>query len=335
MEAAFFDLDKTVIAKASVVAFGTPFYREGLISRRTILRALWGQLVYLHLGADEEKIARMRTSVLALTKGWDQTRVSEIVEDALERIVEPIIYSEALELMAFHRAAGRLIVIVSASPAEIVLPLARYLEVDEAIASRAQVDDDGRYTGEMAFDAFGPAKVGAMRTLASRHGVDLAASYAYSDSATDIPMLEAVGHPVAVNADRELARVAAEHDWETRVFARPVRLRPRAGRAAPIAAVGAGVMLAGGGAAWWWLRSRSGDQSTRSLRAATTPSATRMARRISFFMDRTLTRSTDPVRRRSLAEVDGNRTRRTGIARPNRVEGGEAHQVPGHLRRRA
>ena len=122
MEAAFFDLDKTVIAKASVVAFGTPFYREGLISRRTILRALWGQLVYLHLGADEAKIARMRSSVLALTKGWDQARVRAIVEEALEAVVEPIIFAEALELMDDHRAAGRLIVIVSASPEEIVGP---------------------------------------------------------------------------------------------------------------------------------------------------------------------------------------------------------------------
>jgi HAD superfamily hydrolase (TIGR01490 family) len=250
VEAAFFDLDKTVIAKASVVAFGTPLYKEGLISRRTILRGLWGQLVYLHLGAGEEKIAKMRTSVLALTKGWDQARVRSIVEEALEAVVEPIIYAEALDLMARHRAEGRLIVIVSASPEEIVLPLARYLGVDEAIASRASVDEAGRYTGEMAFDAFGPAKVDAMHDLAARLHIDLAASYAYSDSATDIPMLEAVGHPVAVNADRELARAASESGWESRVFARPVPLRPRRRRAAPVA-VGAAA-LAAGGAMWWW-----------------------------------------------------------------------------------
>ena len=210
VEAAFFDLDKTVIAKASVVAFGTPLYKEGLISRRTVLRGLWGQLVYLHLGADEARIARMRTSVLALTKGWDQVRVRAIVEEALESVVEPIVFAEALELLRAHRAAGRLVVIVSASPEEIVLPLAGYLGVDEVVASRAMVDDEGRYTGRMAFDAFGPAKVDAIRDLAARNGIDLQASYAYSDSATDIPMLETVGHPVAVNPDRELARVAAE-----------------------------------------------------------------------------------------------------------------------------
>jgi len=251
VEAAFFDLDKTVIAKASVVAFGTPFYREGLISRRTILRALWGQLVYLHLGADEAKIARMRSSVLALTKGWDQARVRAIVEDALEAVVEPIIFAEALELMDEHRAAGRLIVIVSASPEEIVGPLARYLGADEAIASRARVDEAGRYTGTMEFDAFGPAKVVAMHELAARRGVDLARSYAYSDSATDLPMLDTVGNAVAVNADRDLARVAAERGWEIREFSRSVQLAGPSRRAAPLA-LGAALAMAGGGAALWW-----------------------------------------------------------------------------------
>jgi HAD superfamily hydrolase (TIGR01490 family) len=252
VEAAFFDLDKTVIAKASVVAFGSPFYKEGLISRRTILRGLWGQLVYLHLGAGEEKIVKMRTAVLALTKGWDQARVQAIVEEALEAVVEPIIYGEALELMTRHRADGRLIVIVSASPEEIVLPLARYLGVDEAIASRAAVDGAGRYTGRMQFDAFGPAKVEAMKAIAGRRGVNLTDSFAYSDSATDLPMLEAVGHPVAVNADRELARVAAERGWETRVFDRPVKIESRGGRVTSTAVAGVAVLaVAGGGAVWW------------------------------------------------------------------------------------
>ena len=153
VEAAFFDLDKTVIASASMVAFGRRFYDAGLISRRTVLRGLWAQLVYLHLGASEQKLARMRESVLALTRGWEQAKVSGIVEDTLGSVVEPIIYAEALELMAEHRRAGRRIVIVSASPEEVVAPIGRLLDVDHVLASRAQVDIDGRYTGGMAFYA--------------------------------------------------------------------------------------------------------------------------------------------------------------------------------------
>ncbi|TMK89356.1 MAG: HAD-IB family hydrolase [Actinobacteria bacterium] len=255
MEAAFFDLDKTVIARASMVAFGRPFYRHGLISRRLLVRGLWGQLVYLYLGADEERLARMRESVLTLTKGWQQSQVRRIVREALTDVVTPIIYAEALELIEEHRVAGRRVFIVSASPSEIVEPLADYLEVDEAIASQARIDDEGCYTGEMAFYAYGANKAVAMGEVAEREGIDLSASWAYSDSATDLPMLEAVGHPVVVNPDRELARVARERGWEVRKFERPVRLRDRVPTPPPApTAVGATALVAGGVAALWWKR---------------------------------------------------------------------------------
>jgi HAD superfamily hydrolase (TIGR01490 family) len=255
MEAAFFDLDKTVIAKASMVAFGGPFYRHGLISRRLLVRGLWGQLVYLYLGADEQRLARMRESVLALTKGWEQAQVRRIVREALTDVVTPIIYAEALELIEEHRVAGRRVFIVSASPEEIVEPLADHLDVDEAIASRARLDDEGCYTGEMEFYAYGANKAEAMRDVAEREGIDLDRSWAYSDSATDIPMLETVGHPVAVNPDRELARVARERGWEVRRFERPVRLRDRVPTPPPApTAVGASALVVGGLAALWWKR---------------------------------------------------------------------------------
>jgi HAD superfamily hydrolase (TIGR01490 family) len=255
MEAAFFDLDKTVIAKASMVAFGGPFYRHGLISRRLLVRGLWGQLVYLYLGADEERLARMRESVLALTKGWEQAQVRRIVREALTDVVTPIIYAEALELIEEHRVAGRRIFIVSASPSEIVEPLADHLDVDEAIASRARLDERGCYTGEMEFYAYGPNKAEAMRDVAEKEGIDLAKSWAYSDSATDLPMLETVGHPVVVNPDRELARVARDRGWEVRKFERPVRLRDRVPTPPPApTAVGASALVAGGLAALWWKR---------------------------------------------------------------------------------
>ena len=173
-----------------------------------VARAVVSQLIYLHLGADEQKLARVRESMLTLTKGWDRSQVRQIVRETLLETVEPIIYAEALDLIEAHRAAGHQVYLVSASPEEIVQPLAELLGVDGAICSQGEVDDEGRYTGEMEFYAYGPFKAEAMRELAERTGIDLAASSAYSDSYTDLPMLEAVGHPVAVNPDRVLAKVA-------------------------------------------------------------------------------------------------------------------------------
>lgn len=268
VEAAFFDLDKTVIARASMVAFGRPFQRAGLLSRWLVVRALWGQLVYLYLGADEARMARMRESVLRLTRGWEQDRVRQVVREALDEAIEPIVFAEALDLIRQHQAEGRRVFIVSASPEEVVAPLAHYLGVDEAIATRARVDADGRYTGEVDFYSYGPHKATAMERVAEAQGIDLSRSYAYSDSATDLPMLEAVGFPVAVNADRELAKVARRRGWEMRTFTKPVRLRDRVPNppAGPTLAVGGGILAtAAAVGAWVWLRRRSVPASLRDL----------------------------------------------------------------------
>ena len=256
MIGAFFDLDKTVIAKASMAAFGRTLYRDGLLSRRILLRAAWSQLIFLHLGASEEKLATLREKVLRLTKGWERERVSALVREAMDEVVEPIIYAEALELIEQHRAKGHRVVIVSASPMEIVRPLADYLHIDDAIASVALVDEDGLYTGEMERYSYGPYKAEAMREIAEKYGLDLEASFAYSDSATDAPMLEAVGHPVAVNPDRVLARLARDRGWEIRHFVRPVRLRDRVPVPPPVPAAAVGLAFAVAGTAIAILRSR-------------------------------------------------------------------------------
>jgi HAD superfamily hydrolase (TIGR01490 family) len=288
VRAAFFDLDKTVIAKASMVAFGGPLYRAGLLSRWLLLRALYGQLVYLYLGADEARLARMRNAVLALTKGWHHDHVSALVREALEEVIEPLVYDEALELMRAHQADGDLVVIISASPEEIVAPLAEFLGADASLATRARLDDDGRYSGELETYCYGPAKADLMRQMAEERDLDLDASVAYSDSITDLPMLEAVGHPVAVNPDRGLLRLARSREWEVRWFERPVRLRDRVSMPRPAAtAAGGGLAaLAAAGAVWWWLR--RDPQASRSFRKATAPRPTSRARMNSFFTDRTL-----------------------------------------------
>jgi HAD superfamily hydrolase (TIGR01490 family) len=273
--AAFFDLDKTVIAKASMVAFSGPLHRAGLLSRRMLMRAAWGQLVYSQVGASDAKAAKLRDSVLRLTRGWDRAEIAAIVEDTLVDVVEPIIFDEALELIREHQAAGRKVFIVSASPQEVVVPLARYLGVDEALATKAELDDEGRYTGRTELYCYGPNKVVAMRSVIERDNISLAESYAYGDSASDLPMLEAVGHPAAVNPDRELLRAAQQHDWEVLRFSRRVPLRERVPMPAPKkAAVGGGAVaftaLAAIAGRWWLARRR--PPLTRLQRARQTVS---------------------------------------------------------------
>lgn len=252
MEAAFFDLDKTVIAKAAMIAFGPSLHRAGYLNRWLVLRALWAQIVFRYFGADEARMVKMRETALRLCTGWEQARIAELVDDALSTVIDPIVYDEALELIAEHRAAGRRVYLVSASPEEIVVPLARHLGVDGAIATRAEIDTRGRYTGAVEFYNAGANKVVAIEAEAERHDIDLRRSWAYSDSVTDLPLLEAVGHPVAVNPDRALQRVARERGWQILTFAHPRPLRSRVRRVGP-PATGIGALAAtAAGVAWWW-----------------------------------------------------------------------------------
>ena len=224
--AAFFDLDKTIIAKSSVLAFGKPFYQSGLLNRRAVLRSAYAQFVFALAGADEDQIERMRAYLTAMCTGWDVSQVREIVSETLHEIIDPIVYDEAVELISEHKAAGRDVVIVSSSGEEVVAPIGAMLGADHVVATQMHVAD-GRYTGEIGRYAYGPEKAVAILALAEERGYDLAGSYAYSDSATDVPMLEAVGHPFAVNPDRALRRVAAERGWPTLVFSNAVPLRQR------------------------------------------------------------------------------------------------------------
>jgi HAD superfamily hydrolase (TIGR01490 family) len=244
--AAFFDLDKTVIAKASVMAFSRPFYREGLLTRRIVARGLWGQLIFVRFGARAKTLERLRLRMLRLTTGWEQERVRRIVTETLLQVVGPITYKEAVDLIAEHKEAGRRVYIVSAAPEEIVEPLARHLGAEEAIATRAAVKA-GRYTGQLLSYAFGPQKAATIRQIAARDGLDLNESWAYSDSATDLPMLEAVGHPVAVNPDRALRRIAQMRGWPVLHFSELAVVTPEGNgplRASLVGVTGAVLMTA-------------------------------------------------------------------------------------------
>jgi HAD superfamily hydrolase (TIGR01490 family) len=256
MEAAFFDLDKTVISKSSSLALTRPFYRAGLVTRSQLLRGAYAQLVYLMLGADERRMDRAKEGMLALTKGWSKEEVEQVVREALEEVVDPYIYQEALDLVALHQALGRKVYIVSSSPEEVVRPLAERLGVADVVATLAECVD-GRYTGKLEFYCYREQKAERIVQMAREDGIDLGGSFAYSDSITDLPMLEAVGNPVAVNPDRELRKVADQRGWRIRDFRRPVRLRarlPQVPRPSPVAVAAAAALAAL--LAWFLLRSR-------------------------------------------------------------------------------
>ncbi len=252
MSAAFFDLDKTVIAKSSTLAFGKPFYKGGLVNRRAVLKSSFAQFVYLLQGADEDSMDKMRDYLKALCAGWDVQQVHDIVAETLHELIDPLVYAEAVDLFAEHRAAGREVVLVSSSGEEVVGPIGAMLGVDRVIATRMVVED-GRYTGDIAFYAYGEGKQTAITELAAAQGWDLAECFAYSDSATDVPMLQAVGHPVAVNPDKALRKHAAEHDWPVRAFAKPVRASRRVPTppGPPVAYAGVAAVAALMVLAWW------------------------------------------------------------------------------------
>jgi HAD superfamily hydrolase (TIGR01490 family) len=258
--AVFFDLDKTIIARSSALAFGRPFRAGGLINRRAALKAAYAQLVYLVAGADEDQMSRMRDYVTEMCTGWDVQQVKEIVAETLFDIVDPLIYAEAADLIEEHKAAGREVVIVSSSGEEVVGPIGQLVGADRVIATRMVVED-GRYTGEVDYYAYGPAKAAAMRELAAAAGYDLADCYAYSDSVTDLPMLEAVGHPTAVNPDRGLRRAAKERGWPVLEFSRKVSLRSRLTGLRPprrpLVGTAVGVGAAVAGITWYAVRRRS------------------------------------------------------------------------------
>ncbi|MFW0793623.1 HAD-IB family hydrolase [Gordonia sp. CPCC 205515] len=245
--AAFFDLDKTVIAKSSALAFSRPFFDEGLINRRTVLKSSYAQFLFLVTAADHDQVDSLRRHVTTMCRGWDVEQVRAIVEETLHDIVNPLVFAEAAELIASHRERGHDVILISASGREMVEPIGALLGVDHVEASDMQVVD-GHYTGELEFYCYGENKAAAMLALAERHGYDLNESHAYSDSITDLPMLTTVGHPVAVNPDRALRKHAADAGWPVLGFNQPVPLSRRlptpSTRMATAFAVGAAVATA-------------------------------------------------------------------------------------------
>ena len=257
--AAFFDLDKTIIARSSTLAFASQFNRAGLLNKRALLKAAVAQSYYRMFGADHAQLERIREELGDMTRGWDREQIRELIAETVEEVVSPLVYAEALFLIDDHQRNGRPVVIISSSPVEVVEPLGRFLGADEVIGTVSEVDDQGRFTGALEFYAYGEGKAKAIRRMAIERGFDLAECYAYSDSATDLPMLELVGHPVAVNPDKELKEIATDKEWPILDFERAVTLRTRLETIpAPVPVISGAALVAGvaAGLAVWALRNR-------------------------------------------------------------------------------
>lgn len=244
--AAFFDLDRTLISGSSAFAFGVAAWRNDLVPSRAFMRDVAGAVSFRHHGSSDEQVERVRARVLGAVTGVLQADLVALNADLIPKLLSRV-RPEAQRLIEMHRRAGRDTYIVSASPQELVEPLASAIGMTGGIGTMSAVDDAGIYTGELAGPfVYGPGKVTAMQEIAAREGYDLAVSYAYSDSASDLPMLEAVGHPVAVNPDATLARVAHDHGWPIVIFSRRTRRVVRRTTALVGAAGMAGAAFAGG-----------------------------------------------------------------------------------------
>ncbi len=215
--AAFFDLDRTLISRSSSLSLAPVFHRRGLLGRRDRLKAALAQAIFMRYGAGTSRVGQTAQSAMVFLEGVPVVELREIVAESVESTFKPYVYSDALELVARHRERGERSYIVSAALQEIVDALVGELGLDGGLGSRAEVED-GRYTGRLVQRLDGTAKAEALARLAETDGIDLQQSTAYSDSASDIPFLEAVGYPVAVNPDRRLRATAAERGWRVLRF---------------------------------------------------------------------------------------------------------------------
>ena len=237
--AAFFDLDKTLMEGSSGLHFARAAYKAGVLSRRRLARDVWENIRFRLSGSTDEQADAVRERVLTSMAGVRRTKLARLGPDVLAGVL-PALYPEMLRVAWEHQDAGRAVYIVTAASQDLAEMLAHVLLLDGGIGTPYEVRD-GHYTGRLAGPfAYREGKAEAMRLLARDEGIDLEASFAYSDSESDLPMLRAVGHPVAVNPDANLERVARREGWEILRFD-TLRRRLR------IAAGVAGLALVGGG----------------------------------------------------------------------------------------
>lgn len=251
--AAFFDLDRTLISGSSAFTLAIAAWRAKLVPSRQFAKDALEALRFRMSGASDDTSHGVRDRILGAVTGQRVDDLVALNADIIPALLESV-RPESRRLVEQHRQAGRATYIVSASPIELVEPLATALGMTAGIGTRSEIVD-GIYTGSLVGPfCYGHGKVEAIRELARWEGLDLAQCYAYSDSASDLPMLEAVGHPVAVNPDQRLERVAGSRGWPVVVFSQRTKAVVR--RSAQVAA-GVSLFAAGIAAGMRYARAHS------------------------------------------------------------------------------
>ncbi|KAB3522639.1 HAD-IB family hydrolase [Corynebacterium sp. zg254] len=269
---AIFDLDKTIINTSASLAYGRPLAERGLITTTEVIRMIAIRSSFMLTTHDQEDLNATKEALASMIKGREAEPLKTVAREALHDVIIPYIYAEAHELLEWHREQGHTIAIVTASPSVVVEPIAEELGADILIASELEVED-GLFTGNVTLFNKGVTKVHHIQDIAQEHGFDLSQSYAYSDSGTDVPMLELVGHPTAVNPDRALKKVAAEREWPIVNFRRPEPITQS--NVAVLAGAGATLAILGAVATsvTLWLFNRDSSSSDGSGQADVTPDA--------------------------------------------------------------
>jgi HAD superfamily hydrolase (TIGR01490 family) len=239
--AAFFDVDRTLLAGASGLYLAQPLRKRGMLTSRQVVSTMLGQLAFAARGQDHDQIDRATAVVSQVMRGWNRDELMDVVATELERRVRPMVFEEAVERIDQHHRQGMPVYAVSATMEEIIAPLAEMLGLEGAVATQMEVVG-GLFTGEVTSPCHGPEKARRLREFAEANDIDLAASVAYSDSITDAEFLQSVGRAYAVNPDKQLRALAEEEGWGILRFNTRVRVplhRRRSARAGAIALVGA------------------------------------------------------------------------------------------------
>ena len=251
--AAFFDVDRTLIPGSSLFLMARGLYERDMFRVRDMFRFAWGQMMFRLRGEQKRGMDRSRESTLDFVAGRSQRELMSWGREIAEERILPRVYSDIVQVIDGHRERGDLTYLVTAAPIELAETLARHLDMTGAIATVSEVDEDGHYTGRLVGGVMhGPEKAKAVAEKAAEHGIDLAECAAYSDSMNDLPLLEAVGFPHAVNPEAELRRIAFQRGWPIH----ELRTRRRALLVGIPAGVGGAALFGSGVALGSWIERR-------------------------------------------------------------------------------